>query len=86
MNAVTWPRRPRVANTIAGRRSIWLSKCRRYEVSRGLDYAPGQFLAIARAVIDCHGTHCGPRILGRHRTLAAAQSRCELHCKLNTRN
>jgi hypothetical protein len=81
---LTWPKNPsRINHLTLGLRQRWNSKCRRYCVDR---YPGGskQFIAMLKVVLCGHpdvGSFVRWELIGRHKTLAAAQRACQQHFK-----
>jgi hypothetical protein len=77
---LVWPQRHRnEAWRHTGQHRVWLTRCRRYRISRCTEHAGRPFLA---CLLLWRGSEYSAwDLISRHRTLAAAQRVCELHAQ-----
>lgn len=77
--SIVFASRPKRAESAAGHRREWHTKCRRYRVTHLDEYGPQPFVACVSDWTE-YGTVW--RLLSRHRKLSAAKAACEQHARM----
>lgn len=78
--ALEWPTRSRVRVwQYTGRHRVWLSRCRQFRISLCLDYTGSNYVSCVVDALDRW------RLVGRNRTLRAAQARCRRYRRVHLR-